>query len=362
MKKNKMKMLFVLPFMPGKNSDQAGHRLAFSNIFDAAIGAEVSLFVILTKAELPSDDLKNLCLGGIHIHRISRLDFIFNCIFQFPSIYFRFLTRASKRIFKSLRHVVDAARYDEIRFEFSQTLFYSSYLRRTLGDRCPVLNLSVHDLQFQLVLRRKIEGLLSKWVWLTERMLLNSADVITVLSEKDKVFVNYLLDVPRRVKVEAPKINVLFDAIKVRRGNVVAQPNTILYWGAMNRVENEDAVVHFYQTTLIRLHENGYFFKLLVVGSRPSERLKALASKLITVTGFVDDPSDYFLQASIAVIPLRLGAGVKIKTLELKASGIPLILSTPIGAEGVGGEEASLHVIGLENFYEELRSRYVTVQ
>ena len=74
--------------------------------------------------------------------------------------------------------------------------------------------------------------------------------------------------------------------------------------------------------------------KFYIVGSKPSEKIKSLASEDIIVTGFVEDPKDYFNIMDISVIPLRYGAGIKIKVLESLASGIPVI-TTDVGAEGI---------------------------
>ena len=54
----------------------------------------------------------------------------------------------------------------------------------------------------------------------------------------------------------------------------------------------------------------------------------------MTVTGFVDDPSDLFATLDIAVAPLRLGSGVKIKVFETIDAGIPTVV-TQVGGEGI---------------------------
>jgi len=62
------------------------------------------------------------------------------------------------------------------------------------------------------------------------------------------------------------------------------------------------------------------------------------------VTGFLEDPSDVFNAATIAVVPLRMGAGIKVKTMECLMMGLPTV-ATSVGAEGIDlGEAEGLRV------------------
>jgi glycosyltransferase involved in cell wall biosynthesis len=54
----------------------------------------------------------------------------------------------------------------------------------------------------------------------------------------------------------------------------------------------------------------------------------------IHVTGFVEDVDHYLRKCQLAVFPLTLGAGIKIKVLRSLALGIPVITSR-VGAEGI---------------------------
>ena len=56
------------------------------------------------------------------------------------------------------------------------------------------------------------------------------------------------------------------------------------------------------------------------------------------MTGFVDDVRKYFSLLDIGVIPLIKGAGIKIKTVEMLYSEIPVV-STTVGIEGILAED-----------------------
>jgi glycosyltransferase involved in cell wall biosynthesis len=53
----------------------------------------------------------------------------------------------------------------------------------------------------------------------------------------------------------------------------------------------------------------------------------------------------------IALLPLRLGAGIKIKVLEAMAGGLPVV-TTPVGAEGINAQQGVHFLVG--NTAEEL--------
>ncbi|MEL6249239.1 MAG: glycosyltransferase, partial [Cyanobacteria bacterium J06627_15] len=54
----------------------------------------------------------------------------------------------------------------------------------------------------------------------------------------------------------------------------------------------------------------------------------------VTVTGRVPSITDYIHQSTVGVVPLRVGLGIKTKTLESMASGIPIVASDR-GLEGL---------------------------
>ena len=77
---------------------------------------------------------------------------------------------------------------------------------------------------------------------------------------------------------------------------------------------------------------------LMLVGSNPTARVRRLARADVIVTGPVSEEALYrrYAAARVAVVPLRSGAGVKLKTVEAMVEGTPVV-TTPIGAQGLPG-------------------------
>ena len=102
----------------------------------------------------------------------------------------------------------------------------------------------------------------------------------------------------------------------------------------MNRHENVDAAEWLIQKIFPLVKKNVPGLKLLIVGANPPYGLLKWQCKDITVTGYVEDPAEYFEKATLAVLPLRLGAGIKYKVLECLEAGLSII-TTDVGAEGI---------------------------
>jgi GT2 family glycosyltransferase/glycosyltransferase involved in cell wall biosynthesis/SAM-dependent methyltransferase len=75
---------------------------------------------------------------------------------------------------------------------------------------------------------------------------------------------------------------------------------------------------------------------LLLIGSNPSDEVKALAGDLVEVCGYVSDQDleSHYNRARVAVVPLRFGAGVKGKVVEAMRFGLPLVTTT-VGLQGL---------------------------
>jgi len=140
---------------------------------------------------------------------------------------------------------------------------------------------------------------------------------------------------------------VISDSFRqIDRNHVEA--NTLLFWGAMNRKENVDAVKWFLKEIFPRISLFIPDTKLYIVGANPPNEIVKLQSKQVTITGFVDNPGQYFEKCHLAVAPLRMGAGIKIKVLEYLEAGLPVVATT-VGAEGI--EHRNLVVAdGAEDF------------
>jgi sugar transferase (PEP-CTERM/EpsH1 system associated) len=109
----------------------------------------------------------------------------------------------------------------------------------------------------------------------------------------------------------------------------------LVFTGAMDYPPNVDAVLWFSREVWPILRYREPALRLEVVGRAPDPRLRVLNGETgIRVTGEVDDVRLHLAQASAVVVPLRAGAGTRLKILEAMAMSRPVI-STTLGAEGL---------------------------
>ena len=121
----------------------------------------------------------------------------------------------------------------------------------------------------------------------------------------------------------------------------------LVFVGGLDYFVNIDGAVFFSQEVLPLLQAKYPDTRLTLVGSKPSPEVQALAKRPgIRVTGRVPSVVDYLHQATVAVIPLRTGFGMKFKTLEAMAAGIPVVASDR-GLEGmeVAGDHIPLRAL-----------------
>lgn len=110
---------------------------------------------------------------------------------------------------------------------------------------------------------------------------------------------------------------------------------TLIFVGVMKDAQNIQAVEWFlknvYALVLKAIPETFLF----IVGSDPPERLKKLEDSYpVMFTGYVESVEEWYKKAKIAIVPLLVGSGTKLKILEANAYGRPVI-TTSIGVEGL---------------------------
>jgi len=124
---------------------------------------------------------------------------------------------------------------------------------------------------------------------------------------------------------------------------------SIVFTGAMDYFANVDAVTWFIIEILPLIRRKIQHVKLYVVGSNPTDELKALADKHpnVIITGFVDRVQPSVQRSAVCVAPMRIARGVQNKILEAMAMGVPVV-TTSLGFEGIMAKSGSDIVVANE--------------
>ena len=161
--------------------------------------------------------------------------------------------------------------------------------------------------------------------------LMNKADVSITLSSYEK---EYMLENGCKKEVMVTPMYCFDDLDRVKIDT--SDRKNILFVGGFGHPPNEDAVLWFMKNVWKFIKGAIPECKFHIVGSKPTEKIKALASDDVIIEGYVDDNrlDEFYRNCKVAVVPLRYGAGVKGKVLEAMHKGIGLV-STRIGLEGL---------------------------
>ena len=128
----------------------------------------------------------------------------------------------------------------------------------------------------------------------------------------------------------------------------------LIFVGAMDNFPNIDAVRFLTLEILPKVQECYPDTTLALVGARPVPKIQELSTRQgVKVTGRVPSIVEYLHQATVCVISMRTGFGIKNKTLEAMSAGTPVVASDR-GLEGlaVDGAGTTLRALRANNVGE----------
>lgn len=112
------------------------------------------------------------------------------------------------------------------------------------------------------------------------------------------------------------------------------KPHSMVFVGMMKYVPNYDGMNYFLDEIFPKILDRYPDATITIIGKNPPESLAQRAGKNIIITGFVEDTRPYIRDASVYVVPLRMGGGTRLKILEALAMKKPIV-TTSIGCEGI---------------------------
>jgi len=123
-----------------------------------------------------------------------------------------------------------------------------------------------------------------------------------------------------------------------------------LFVGGFGHTPNIDAAKWFVNEVFPLIKEKLPDAILYIVGSNPTDAVKALVRPGVELHSDVDDATlnSFYESARCAVIPLRYGAGIKVKVIEAMAHGLPVI-TTASGVEGLPEEMKTITIVSDNN-------------
>lgn len=114
----------------------------------------------------------------------------------------------------------------------------------------------------------------------------------------------------------------------------------ILFFGSLFYYPNLDGVRWLLDEVWPLVIQDAPDAQLDIIGMHDPQQSRLSIPPGVTLPGFVDNLDKYIEDSAFLVVPLRIASGTRIKILEAWSKGLPVV-STPIGAEGLGAMAGS---------------------
>jgi polysaccharide biosynthesis protein PslH len=238
---------------------------------------------------------------------------------------------------KAIDALLASGRYDAVLFE---SVLITGY--RLPGGVKVIID--EHNLEYEIRLRtyERESAWLRKWYnWLEGHLLkpveikrCGQADAVLVTSERERQVLKRLLP-KRMIEVVPNGVDIEFFHGQCAEQAVECR---IIFTGAIDYYPNTDAVLFFSQQCWPFIRAQVPTVTWQIVGKDPPPQVQRLASLPgITVTGSVPDVRPYLASAAVAIAPILIGSGTRLKILEAFAMR-KAVVSTSIGCEGLAVE------------------------
>ena len=332
-----MKILFLSPTVPFPLTD-GGRIRVFNLLKQIATKNEVTLLALETQPT-DADGVAELQGLGVQVHlvpntstlpRVSLGTLVKAFLRRQPITVARYDLPAYRQKFKEL---VATETFDLVHYEMFHTAQFhtETNLPKVLSQQ------NVDSAIWRRLCSETVNPFYKFAYWTQqlafqryERVLSPKFDAVTCTSDIDAaVFQQHCSE---------DIIEIIPNGVDVRHYQpdfVSEAPAHLIYIGSMDWYPNEDAVGFFADEVLPQIQENVREVRFSIVGGNPSARVEKLAERdRIVVTGRVPEIKPYFAEATVFVVPLRIGSGTRLKILEALAMG-KAIVSTSVGAEGL---------------------------
>jgi glycosyltransferase involved in cell wall biosynthesis len=176
-----------------------------------------------------------------------------------------------------------------------------------------------------------------------ERRLVQDSRVTLAVSQHDANQLSALAGAAANVRVIPNGVDAAAYPF-VDRG--ADQAPNLLFLGKLDFRPNAESIEWFVGAVLRPLFNCVPRTRLFAVGAGPPRWLVEAGQHddRIAVTGYVADERSYLARCAALILPLRAGAGTRLKALIAMASGLPIV-STRVGMEGLDAEPGEDYLI-----------------
>ncbi|MBZ0182344.1 MAG: glycosyltransferase family 4 protein [Melioribacteraceae bacterium] len=177
-----------------------------------------------------------------------------------------------------------------------------------------------------------------------EPELCEKFDKVVMITDHDK---KEILELSNNIKSTTIPAGVKKDLLTIEIKE--KEPYSLFHIGHLDWFPNLDAIKYFLNEILPQIVKKEPRTKFYIYGGMLPNGvvIPELVKENVIQKGFVDDLWSDIADKQLAVVPLRIGSGMRLKIVELLAAGHN-ILSTSIGCEGINVEDKK-HLLIADN-------------
>jgi len=277
-------------------------------------------------------------------NRVKFLDALKNLIFTNDSYHVaRFI---SKDFETQLTQLLEENNFDVVVFE---SVFMAPYLKTVRAKSKALCVLRAHNVEYEIwdglalkesnPIKKIYLKILAKRLKAFEMACMNEFDALSFVTETDALhFKKFGLQKPYHIAPTG------IDISRLKPNYSIQIPNTLLHIGSMDWMPNQEAVRWFIENVWPSLSIKFPQLIFKVAGRNMPADFFNYQGNGIEILGEVEDAVECMNQATIMLVPLFSGSGIRVKILEGMALG-KCIVSTSLGFIGIAAQNGiQIHV------------------
>ena len=331
-----MNILIVAPFLPYP-LDQGGKIRIFNIIKNLARFHEVTLAAVVDdRSAAQLGPLPDLCAEIVLVERPARL-WPDRLAFFTGHAPYNVIRYHSPELRRALQQLQRRRRFDLVQIEFTMMWQYSDLFPST-----PVL-LDAHNIEYKNVQQIGSSATSPLWrlMYLIEEKRLRAVEerawrecaLCFAVSEKERDEIAAFTGNSAKVVTAANGVDPERFVFRPK----AIKGKKILFLGGMDYTPNLDAARYFLGEVLPVIQRAEPEARVLLVGRELGRLGDYLSAPGVECHESVPEVLPWFYQADLLAVPLRQGAGTRIKVLEAMAAGLPVV-ATSKGCEGIAAK------------------------
>ena len=348
-----LRLLFLVPFAPNLQASHGGSRVIAQLMDHLAQRHSIGLCYLRAAQEPRVDEgLMQRCdvveevllptWEGSRIQRWSRHLWVWKELMMGKPLWA--IDRFSSGYAERVQNLMKTWQPDIVQIEFH---IMGQYLSALAGYSAPRILVqhepgeeATREIMSSSFRKGRIISRLDLLAWKRfEPKITRQVQSVVVFTERDQEMVS-------KLGQETPIVTIPLgtEIPELSPSRIEAEPSNLLFVGNFKHLPNLDAADRLMNRIFPRVRAQFPEARLFIVGDHLPADIVPTPNQGVTLTGYVPDVKPYLDQATLVVVPLRLGGGMRVKVLEALAAGKPVIAS-PRAVEGldlVNGEQIML--------------------